>query len=307
MLRETLLWASRNPWLSQRLPRYRFVQRAVRRFMPGEDMAAAIAETVALNQRGIGTVLTLLGENITTEAESEAVACHYREVVGQVKQRGLDAEISVKLTQLGLDLSPEVAFRHLRALAEAAAAKGDFLWVDMEASEYTDVTLDLYRRLHAEHPRTGLCLQAYLLRTVDDLDSLLALGASIRLVKGAYAEPKRIAFPKKADVDANYFRLAQRMLRAEAKRRAFATHDRRLIERLRAEARAIGVGRDAYEFQMLYGIAREEQRRLVEEGERLRVLISYGSAWFPWYMRRLAERPANLWFVVKSSLAVRVS
>lgn len=304
MMRNLLLWGSQNPWLSQKLPRYRFVQRAVRRFMPGEEVEAALTEAARLQGPTRGTIFTLLGENVTEPAEAEAVARHYASAIDTVEARGVDTEMSVKLTQLGLDLSPETAYEHTAALAGRAAAFGKHVWIDMESSAYVDATLDLFRRLRENHHNVGLCLQAYLYRTADDLDSLLPLAPAIRLVKGAYAEPPALAFPQKADVDANYFRLAQRLLDADllarGARPAFATHDPHLLGRIREEAAARGLDRSTYEFQMLYGIRRQEQDRLVADGYRLRVLISYGRAWFPWYMRRLAERPANLWFVMKS-------
>jgi proline dehydrogenase len=181
---------------------------------------------------------------------------------------------------------------------------GNVLWVDMEGSRYTQVTLDLYRRIRNAHASVGLCIQAYLYRTAGDLEGLLEGTPLVRLVKGAYAEPGSIAFPKKAHADANYRKLAERLLDGGAAvtgaRLAFATHDVRLIRLIQGAAAARGLARDAYEFQMLYGIQREEQRRLAAEGYRVRVLISYGAYWFPWYMRRLAERPANLWFVMRS-------
>jgi len=304
MMRQLLLWGSQNPWLSQKLPRYRFVQRAVRRFIPGEELEAALTEAARFQEPTVATIVTQLGENVTDEAEAEVVARHYADAIDRIEARGVDTEVSVKLTQLGLDLNPETAYQHTAALARQAAPFGKTVWIDMEGSAYLDATLDLFRRLCQEHRNVGLCLQAYLYRTADDLDSLLPLAPTIRLVKGAYAEPPEIAFPKKADVDANFFLLAQRLLDADllarGARPAFATHDTHLVRRICEEAEARSIDRSAYEFQMLYGIRRQEQNRLIADGYRLRVLISYGQAWFPWYMRRLAERPANLWFVMKS-------
>jgi proline dehydrogenase len=304
MMRQLLLWASENAWLRERLPRLRFVRRAVSRFMPGEDMAAALTATVELGKAKLGAVLTLLGENVEDEADTAAVVRHYVEVMQAIQDRGLDAEVSVKLTHLGLDLDPTLAERNLVALATRAAALGQEIAVDMEGSAYTERTLVLYRRVRAAHANVGLCLQAYLRRTAADLESLLPLRPMIRLVKGAYAEPATIAFADKADVDAEFLRLAQRLLTAAGPsggpRVIFGTHDRRLIAEIAAWASAHGTAPGRYEIHMLYGIGREEQLRLSAGGHRVRVLISYGSAWFPWYMRRLAERPANLWFVVKN-------
>jgi proline dehydrogenase len=303
-VRALLLWASTNPWMSERFPRYGFVRRAVRRFMPGEDVKDALAAAAAFQQRRISTILTLLGENVTDDAAAREVIRHYEGVLDEVRRAGLDAEISVKLTHLGLDLGPEKASDNLLALVEAAARRGNRVWVDMEGSAYTQATIDAYRRARSAHTNIGLCLQAYLRRTDRDLEDLLPLGPSIRLTKGAYAEPPSIAYAGKPEVDASFFRLAQRMLEPDAARgggrMAFATHDRALIGRIREAAAARRAPQEAYEFEMLYGIEAAEQDRLAAAGERVRVLISYGSEWFPWYMRRLAERPANLWFVTRN-------
>jgi len=249
-------------------------------------------------------VLTRLGENLRNAAEAEDVAQHYREVLDRVPQEGLNVEISVKLTQLGLDFSREECEGHLHALAGHARALDNWVWVDMESTAYTEATLDVFRRLRSAFPNTGLCVQSYLYRTADDIDSLIALGAGVRLVKGAYREPPDKAFPKKGDVDENFFRLAERLLsddaRANGVRAIFGTHDPVLIRRIEELVGARGLTPKEVEFQMLYGIGRSEQLRLAAAGYRFRVLISYGEAWFPWYMRRLAERPANVLFVLKS-------
>jgi proline dehydrogenase len=216
----------------------------------------------------------------------------------------LDVEISVKPTQLGLDFTREECERHLTDLAERAQATRNWLWIDMESTAYTEVTLELYLRLRARYPNTGLCVQSYLYRTAADVEKLIAAGAGVRLVKGAYKEPPDKAYPKKEDVDENYFRLAQRLLSADARakgvRPIFGTHDPVLIRRIEELGRSAGLAPKDVEFQMLYGIRRAEQLRLIAAGYRFRVLISYGEAWFAWYMRRLAERPANVLFVLKS-------
>lgn len=301
VLRNVLLAASENRWLRERAVKLPFVRRAVSRFMPGETFEEALAASRAL---GVGTVLTRLGENLRNAAEAADVARHYREVLDRVQQEGLDVEISVKLTQLGLDFSREECEAHLHALAEHARTLGNWVWVDMESTSYTEVTLDVFRRLRAAFPNTGLCVQGYLYRTADDVESLIALGAGIRLVKGAYREPPDKAFPKKEDVDENFYRLAECLLSAEARekgvRAIFGTHDPALIRRIEALRGSLGLAPGDVEFQMLYGIGRSEQLRLATAGYRFRVLISYGEAWFPWYMRRLAERPANALFVLKS-------
>jgi proline dehydrogenase len=300
--RDLLLWASRSPALARNLRHRAFVGRAVARFMPGEEFADALAAARRFAPAGIGTVFTKLGENISTLAEAEAVRDHYLDVLGRIADQRLDAQVSVKLTQLGLDVDRDWCERAVGALAERAAAAGGLLWIDMEDSHYTDVTLDVFRRARAATPDVGVCLQAYLRRTPGDLDSLLPLRPAIRLVKGAYAEPPAAAFPRKADVDAAYFRLAERLLERAAHgaaRPVFGTHDMRLVARIGERAGALGVAPSGYEHHLLYGIREAEQRALAAAGKRVRVLISYGSAWFAWYMRRLAERPANVWFALR--------
>lgn len=305
MISGLLLWASKNDSLRRRLPRYRFFRRAVARFMPGEEPEAALAEGEKLQRSGIATVFTLLGENLEKPEDAEAVVRHYGALLEEARRRKLDGEISVKLTQLGLDLSPELAQRHVAGLAQEAERLGSGLvWIDMEESRYVDSTLGLFRELLKSYANVGLCLQAYLYRTKEDLQTLLPLTGNIRLVKGAYLEPKEIAFPKKRDVDQNYFRLAGRILDGTSenggRRPAFATHDDRLIRKIQQLASERRIDKSSFEFQMLYGIRPALQEELAQNGHRLRVLISYGDQWFPWYMRRLAERPANLWFLLKN-------
>jgi proline dehydrogenase len=304
-MRSALLWVSRNQWLARRLPRYRFARAAVTKFMPGEELADALDATHRFEGSGITAVLTRLGENLANLKAADDVAAHYLDALRRIGDRGLPAQISVKLTQLGLDISQTAATDHLASLARAAAPSGNVVWVDMEGSAYTDRTLDVFRAVLADHSNVGLCLQAYLRRTADDLDSLLESTVAIRLVKGAYNEPAAIAFPKKSDVDEWYEKLGVRLLEAsravtEGPRPAFGTHDMPLVSRLAAAAERAGVPTDGYEVQMLYGIQPREQQRLAGAGHRVRVLISYGGDWFPWYVRRLAERPANVWFVVRS-------
>jgi proline dehydrogenase len=224
-------------------------------------------------------------------------------VLRRVRQQQLDAEVSVKPTQLGLDLDFELCYRNLREII-AAEIPERIVWIDMEASGYVDATLQLYRRALAEFPNAGLCLQAYLRRTKDDLVELLPMRASIRLVKGAYSEPPEIAFPQKSDVDDNYFTLAKEMLGAKkrqpAMRAAFGTHDIELVQRIAEFAAANGLAKADVEVQMLYGIKSAEQQRLAREGYNSKVLVAYGTHWYAWFIRRLAERPANLWFVARN-------
>ena len=303
LARSALLRASRSKWLASQMMNRTFARRAVKKFMPGEDVKDALDAGQALATEGLGSVITQLGENLTTLDEAAKVRDHYLGVLDTIKQRGLATVISVKPTQLGLDLSAAACLEYTEALAARAESHGRMLWVDMEDSSYVDRTLDLYRKLKAKHDNVGLCLQAYLRRTPADLEALLPIKPAVRLVKGAYAEAPHIAFPEKRDVDLAYYALADVLLAADAKGGAmpvFGTHDRGLIDRIAARAAQLGLPGTKWELHMLYGIRSADQRELASRGLTVRCLISYGSAWFAWYMRRLAERPANVWFVVKS-------
>jgi proline dehydrogenase len=306
VMRSLLLAASQNRWMREHATRYRFVRRTVSRFMPGERLEDALAAATSLRAKRIGTVFTHLGENIKDEAEAELVAAHYVEVLQQIHEHELGTEISVKLTQLGLDLSADLCFEKLKKIIQREN-EDSVVWIDMEASGYVDATLEIYRRALREFQNVGVCLQAYLYRTKEDLEKLLPLRPAIRLVKGAYKEPANMAFPHKRDVDENYFALAQAMLKAKREgklvRAAFGTHDTALIRRIADFAESEGFEKTDLEFQMLYGIQRAEQERLAQEGYQSKVLVSYGDYWYPWFVRRLAERPANLWFVLRSVLA----
>jgi proline dehydrogenase len=303
IVRSMLLRASRSTWLAEQFRRRSFARRAVRRFMPGEDVGAALNAAATFADANLGTVITALGERITTASEADGVERHYEEVLDRIRDRGLPTHVSVKATHLGLDVDRDACAERVHRLATKAEATGSFLWIDIEESWYVDPTLELFRTTRARHERVGLCLQAYLRRTPADLDALMPLAPAIRLVKGAYRESPDVAYPKKQDTDDAYYALSDRLLTAAAKRGAFpvfGTHDLDLIGRIRARASALGVAADAHEFHMLYGIRSAEQRALRDKGASVRVLISYGTHWFPWYVRRLAERPANLWFVARS-------
>lgn len=307
MMRSVLLAISENRWMRERGPRLWFVRRAARKFMPGESFGDMLRAAAELRPTGIDAVFTRLGENVTDATEAAEVTRHYLEVLDAIAAQRIPCEPSIKLTQLGLDLGEEAAYANLRALGERAHATSNYLWIDIEQTSYVDVTLRLTKRLKAEFPRVGVCLQAYLYRTKDDLPPLIDQGIGVRLVKGAYKEPPDLAYPKKADVDENFFALAVAMLeglsRGNGFRPVFGTHDAALIARIRAHAERAGLAARDVEVHMLYGIQRAEQARLVKDGAVVRVLIAYGAYWFPWYMRRLAERPANVWFVLRSMFA----
>jgi proline dehydrogenase len=279
------------------------MRRSVERFMPGEALDDAMGAARRLAESGLFSVFTHLGENVTQRAEAENVTREYIDALERIRAAKLPSEISVKLTQLGLDLDTDFCAANLTRIVERSSADKT-VWIDMEHSPYVDVTLSIYRQVHESHRNTGVCLQAYLFRTGKDVASLIPLGASVRLVKGAYNEPPEICMAEKADVDENFLRLAQMLLGAEAHRAgvraALATHDRELIGRICDWATGQEIAKSEIEFQMLYGIQRGEQARLAREGYRSGVLVSYGSYWFPWFMRRLAERPANAFFVARN-------
>ena len=302
MLRQALLWASQNTWLERQMRRRAFSRRAVSRFMPGETAEAALEAARKLDEREIAAVFTKLGEALEDRDEIEGVVDHYTGLLERIAAERLNSQISIKLTQLGQDIGQEVAEANLKRLAKAAAGYGNVVWVDMEASPYVEETLDIFTNTLAEHPNLGLCVQAYLYRTAADVERLLALGARLRLVKGAYQEPAEIAWPRKADVDENFLVLTRMMLESgdPSAPHGIATHDTVLLARILEEASAGRVPEGAFEVQMLFGIRTREQLALRRRGIPVRVLISYGPHWYAWYMRRLAERPANLGFVVRS-------
>jgi proline dehydrogenase len=301
--RSVLLWMARNPWLRSRLPRLGFVRRAVRRFMPGEDADSAFAAAAGLAAGGQGILFTRLGENLAELAEADEVAAHYRELLDREASLPRPPELSVKPTQLGLDIDREACFRHLDSLATRAADAGTWLWLDMEGSNYVDATLDLYERLRTAHANVAICLQAYLKRTPADLRRLLPLTPAVRLVKGAYDEPATIAHRRRPEVDAAYQALALAEAARDGRARcALGTHDSGLIERIAAFAETAGVARRSIEVHMLYGIRARKLARLQAAGFPAFTLIAYGAFWYPWYMRRLAERPANVLFALRQLL-----
>ncbi len=299
-MRGALLWAAGNPTLRQHLPNLGFVRATVRRFMPGESMDDALGAAGLLADDGIPTTFTYLGENVTSLAEADAVTDHYVQLLDRIAEGGRDTEVSIKPTHLGLELAPEHAFRNLERLAEHAAVKGNRIWIDMESTAFVQHTVDQYARLAADHGNTGICLQAYLKRTWDDVIRLLPLDPSIRLVKGAYREPPGLAFQHHDVIDEAFLRISATIAEREGHGRlALATHDTDLLTRIEDA----GVPKDAFEVQMLYGIRVDQQYRLHDAGYRVRVLISYGDYWYPWFMRRMAEKPSNVWLAARNLVA----
>ncbi len=304
LTRRTLLWASTNAFLREKAMRTAFVRRSVSKFMPGERVEDALEAAMKLKPQGLNAIITRLGENLTRIEEAQEVFDHYLKVIDLVKASGVDVQISIKPTQLGYDQNPEVCYNYCIRLLERCEATGNFFWLDMESSPYVDGTIALFKRLRAKSDKVGIAIQAYLYRTAKDIEELVPLGSAIRLVKGAYLEPASVAYPKKQDVDENFFTIAARLLQDDAAKPGallhIATHDLGLQARLQQVIadRKIAAGR--YEIAMLFGIQTSRQQELGRAGVRTRCLISYGEYWFPWYMRRLGERPANVWFVVKN-------
>ena len=301
--RDAVLWAADNRWLRERLPTYRFVRRSVRRFMPGEALDDAIAAAKRLRERGLPTMFTSLGENVIELADARRVVEDYREAYDRVADAGLDTEFSVKPSHLGLDQDPQTALANLEELAATATEHDNWLWLDMESASYVDGTLDLYRKLRAGHPNVGVCLQAYLKRTAGDVDSLMPLDPTIRLVKGAYREPRELVFGSREVIDEAYRRLALLILarKGPVGRLALGTHDVALIRQIETD---VG-GRDGFEVHMLFGIRQADLLRMTGEGYRARSLISYGTNWYPWFMRRIAEKPGENTLLALRNLVAR--
>ena len=315
MLRSLLIYLSKAAWARSLVTRWQFAWRAASRFIAGERLEDAIQVIQVLNARGIGATLDHLGEHTSTPEESRRAVQDILRAIDAIQQSGVCANVSIKLTQIGLQLGEELCEENLRTILEYAKSKDNFVRIDMEDSPWVDLTLDLYRRMmDCCLENSGVVIQSYLYRSEQDVHGLTAQGSRIRLCKGAYKEPADVAYPKKADVDANYDRLAEIMMDASlvlgAPRRSpdgrippppvFATHDPKRIVSAKAYAQKIGLPKDAIEFQMLYGIRRELQEQTAKEGYPVRVYVPYGTEWYPYYIRRLAERPANVWFFVSN-------
>jgi proline dehydrogenase len=299
--RTALLYLSKQHSLKDFFSRFETFKRITRRFIAGENIEDAIAAIRELNALDIPASFDHLGESISSPAEAEAEVREYTRVLGRIEDTGINSNVSVKLTQLGLDIDEELCLRNTQRIIEEAARRGNFVRIDMEDSAKTDGTLRVFRRLRGQFDNVGIVLQSYLYRTERDLDEMLSLGARIRLCKGAYDEPASVAFPDKKEVDANYVRLMQKLLKSGIYH-GIATHDEAMIAATKDFAAREKIDRDAFEFQMLYGIRRDLQTRLVKEGYRMRTYVPYGAYWYPYFMRRLAERPANVWFVLKNLL-----
>jgi proline dehydrogenase len=304
LLRSTFIALSRNTAIRRFSEASSMGRRLSSRFVAGMHTEDALRAAAALNDHGISATLDSLGENVHSPDEAHRSAAIYHELLDAIHDRHLDANVSVKLTQIGMDLDPALAEQIVREMTEHARATGSFVRVDMEGSEYTQATIDMVRRIHAEpgnEGHVGIVIQAYLYRSQADIGVLLKEGIRIRLCKGAYQEPADKAFPAKAQVDENFVRLSE-ILVASGTYHGIATHDEKMVDATRAFVKKEGIPPSAFEFQMLYGVRRDLQRALVDEGYRVRVYVPFGTEWYPYFMRRLAERPANAMFVLKNLL-----
>jgi len=298
-LRATLLSLSRRPGLGRLATRMSFTRSMVARFVAGQTLSEALDALERLHANGRRTTVDVLGESVQTEAAATAGADRYLELLDALSARGLDGNVSLKLSQMGLDLSAEFCRANVARIFEAAARTGAFVRIDMEDHAKTDATLAMWRSLRPLNPASGVVIQAALRRSAADVTQLIAEQAPVRLCKGAYREPAAVAFPTKAEVDESYLELLARLLR-EGTSPALATHDPRMIQAATDLVEREGLGRDRFEFQMLYGIRRDLQEQLVKAGYRVRIYVPFGREWYPYFMRRLAERPANVMFVLRS-------
>jgi len=300
-MRALLLYLSESKRLAPWIMHSRLSRRVARRSVAGETLDDAVAAARAVNRAGQSASLDMLGENVTDEAGARRAAAAYVAMFDRIQQEKLDANVSLKLTQLGLNLGQPLCEELVEKIVEHASSLGNFVRIDMEGSAYTQRTIEIAKHARARHESVGAVIQSYLYRSEKDIQDLLAAGCRIRLCKGAYNEPAEVAFPEKADVDANYVKL-MKLLLASGIYHGIATHDPRMVRATKNFAREKQIASGQFEFQMLYGIRTDLQRKLVKHGYRVRVYIPFGTDWFPYFMRRLAERPANLTFFLRAML-----
>ena len=303
LTRSALIYLSRQEGLKEFAAKFGLFKKLTTRFIAGETIDEAVAAIRDLNARGCTSTFDHLNESVSSIAETEAEVREYLDVLAHIDETGIDSNVSIKLTQFGLEIDPDLAYRNVRRIVEDATRRGNFVRVDMEGSNVTQATIDVFKRLRAEFGLNdvGIAVQSYLYRTMDDVRDLLKIPARIRLCKGAYNEPPEVAYPDKKDVDDNYVRVMQVLL-SSGVYHGIATHDPKMIDATIDFAQREGIGKEAFEFQMLYGIRRDLQEQLARDGYRMRVYVPYGKHWYPYFMRRLAERPANIWFVLKNLL-----
>ncbi len=301
--RTALLYLARQEGLKDFATRFKPFKKMTTRFVAGEDLEETIRAIREVNAIGCSASFDHLNESVSQVSETEGEVNEYRRILSRIDETGINSNVSIKLTQFGLEIDPELAYKNARAVVEDAARRKNFVRVDMEASAVTQITLDIFKRLRAEFglDDVGIVLQSYMRRTYDDVQDILKIPARIRLCKGAYNEPPEVAFPDKKDVDENYVR-CMRLLLSSGTYHGIATHDPKMIEATTNHAAREGIGKDAFEFQMLYGVRRDLQEQLARDGYRMRVYVPYGKHWYPYFMRRLAERPANVWFILKNMM-----
>ena len=304
MLKQSLLYLSTAGWARNIATHWSVAKRVARRFVAGETMNEAIAATRTLNNNGILATLDFLGESVASEADTAAVVDTYLKLLHRIKTENLKASVSIKLTHIGYDISEDLAVRNLRQVLQRAKEHNLKITIDMESTAYTDATIRIYRTMRDEYgfDNVGTVIQAYLRRSETDIRELAAEGSRIRLCKGAYLEPPELAFPEKAEVDANYVNLTETFF-TSAKGNAYlelATHDENMIQSALNIIQQHNIPAEKYEFQMLYGVRSERQQELANAGHKMRVYVPFGEAWYPYFVRRLAERPANLWFFMKN-------
>lgn len=301
--RSALIWLSRQEGLKDFAARFGFFKKLTTRFVAGETIDEAVSHIREINAEKCTASFDHLNESVGSDAEAEAEVVEYLNILKQITETGIDSNVSIKLTQFGLGLDPELAYCNARRVVEEAHRRGNFVRVDMEDSSVTQVTIDIFKRLRAEFDlnTVGIVLQSYLFRTYADAQELVKIPARIRICKGAYHEPPEVAFPDKKDVDANYVKVMQLLL-SSGTYHGIATHDPKMIDATVDFATREGIGKEKFEFQMLFGIRRDLQRQLARDGYNMRIYVPYGKHWYPYFMRRLAERPANVWFVMKNVL-----
>ncbi|HMH42552.1 MAG TPA: proline dehydrogenase family protein [Pyrinomonadaceae bacterium] len=303
LTRSALIYLSRQEGLKEFATRFSLFKKLTTRFIAGETTDEAVAAIREINARGCSASFDHLNESVSSVEATKDEVREYLHLLELIDQTGINSNVSIKLTQFGLEIDPNLAYQNARQVVEDAARRGNFVRIDMEGSNVTQATIDVFKRLRSEFGLNdvGIVLQSYLRRTMDDARELLKIPARIRLCKGAYDEPPSVAYPDKKDVDDNYVRVMQ-MLLASGTYHGIATHDPKMIDATTEFAQREGIGKDAFEFQMLYGIRRDLQEQLARDGYGMRVYVPYGKHWYPYFMRRLAERPANIWFVLKNFL-----
>ncbi|HET6855314.1 MAG TPA: proline dehydrogenase family protein, partial [Pyrinomonadaceae bacterium] len=299
--RNALIWLSRQEGLKDFAARFRYFKKITTRFVAGDTIDETIPIIRQLNAENCTASFDHLNESVGSAGEAENEVAEYQNILAKIDETKIRSNVSIKLTQFGLGLDPELAYRNARRVVEEAHRRGNFVRVDMEDSRVTQSTIDIFKRLRDEFDlnTVGIVLQSYLYRTFADAQELIKIPARIRICKGAYLEPPEVAFPDKKDVDANYIKVMQLLL-SSGTYHGIATHDPKMIDATIDFAKREGIGKEKYEFQMLYGVRRDLQRQLARDGFNLRIYVPYGKHWYPYFMRRLAERPANVWFVLKN-------